>query len=67
MPSHIDFLGPAEESQATTSDKEVLSLDDNPFDAGCLRAPGLAADVDDWVLHGVDINLYDILFEGWGT
>lgn len=67
VPSHLDFLGPAEESQATASDKEFFSLDDNPLDAGGLLVPGLAADVDDWALQGVDMALFDSLFEGWGT
>ncbi|KAL9070249.1 MAG: hypothetical protein Q9157_005869 [Trypethelium eluteriae] len=67
VPSNLDFMRSAEESQATTSDQGFLDLNDCPLDAERPIVPGLSAEEDDWILQGVDLALYDSLFEGWGT
>ena len=63
VPSYFDLLGLAEESQAIASENGNSSLEDIPIDAGGLLESGLAADVDDWTLQGVDVVLCDSLFE----
>ena len=62
--SHLNFSGPAEEYPARASDQDFFELNDDPLGAEGPLLPGLAADVDDWVLQGVDTTLFDSLLEG---
>ncbi|KAL9088317.1 MAG: hypothetical protein Q9165_006242 [Trypethelium subeluteriae] len=67
VPSDLDFMRSAEESQASISDKEIFGFNDRPLDAERVPIPGISTDEDDWILQGVDLALFDSLFEGWGT
>ena len=66
--SHLELQRPIEKSQAATSYGDLFSLNDAPLEPVDLLSPGiLAADVADCALQGVDVALFDSLFDGLGT
>ena len=64
VPSHLDLLGTEEQHGAAALDRNVFDFEHTGVDMATLLVPGLAADVNDWALQGVDTALFDNMIRG---
>ncbi|RYP39933.1 hypothetical protein DL768_010689 [Monosporascus sp. mg162] len=64
VPSYFDLTDPLKQSGSANWDQRVSAFDTSGAQETYLLVPGLAADVDDWVLQGVDMALFNNLTQG---
>ncbi|KAI0123738.1 hypothetical protein BJ170DRAFT_686991 [Xylariales sp. AK1849] len=61
VPSYLDPPVALQQSGSANWDQSLSSFDTRAAQEGHLLVPGLAADIDDWALQGVDIALFSSL------
>lgn len=64
VPFHLDLLRTEEQHQLAALEETDVGFEQIGADTATLLVPGLAADVDDWALQGVDMTLFDNLIRG---
>lgn len=64
VPSHLDLLRTQEQHGPAALDQDIFAFEQTGVDMATLLVPGLAADVNDWALQGVDTALFDSLVRG---
>ncbi|RYP31031.1 hypothetical protein DL767_005971 [Monosporascus sp. MG133] len=64
VPSYSDLTDPLKQSGTAYWDQRVSAYDTSGAQETYLLVPGLAADVDDWALQGVDMALFNNLTQG---
>ncbi|KAI2615080.1 hypothetical protein GGR54DRAFT_632376 [Hypoxylon sp. NC1633] len=64
VPSYLDIAGPSRQSGLVIYNQGASSFDTYEPQDTYLLVPGLAADVDDWALQGVDMALFSNLTQG---
>lgn len=64
VPSHLDLPRTEEQPEPTALELNAFDLEQMGVDTATLLVPGLAAEVDDWALQGVDMAMFDNLVRG---
>lgn len=64
VPFHLDLPRTEEQPEIAALEQNGFDFEQTGADMATLLVPGLAADVDDWALQGVDLALFDNLIRG---